>query len=175
MADAQAVQVVQKFFEQVQELLEKIKSDSETKQLEVLNGILNKAGFIERRVEMLQKLPRDQWHMVEILLEFDDQRGGRYGFLRSIKDVLSHCPFENDSDQQIFLWAAQLKARGETLYAVFDLERQIIQAKSLQARVEDFSNFEDTDGFKENIEENVKWLEKSLAEAQEALQLALRN
>ena len=129
MADAQAVEASQKFFEQVQKLLED-KSTSEAKQLEVLNAILTKAGFIEHRVESLQKLRRDQFrHLVQILLEFDDLLGGTYGFLSSIKDIFGHCQFENDSDQKVFLWAAQLKARGEKLYAVFDVERQIVQAK----------------------------------------------
>ena len=129
MADAQAVEASQQFFEQVQDLLED-KSTSGAKQLEVLNAILTKAGFIEHRVESLQKLRSDQFrHLVQILLEFDDQLVGFYGFLKSIKDVLGHCQFENDSDKKVFLWAAQLKACGEKLYAVFDVERQIIQAK----------------------------------------------
>ena len=80
MADAQAVEASQKFFEQVQQLLED-KSTSEAKQLEVLNAILTKAGFIEHRVESLQKLRNDRFrHLVQILLEFDDQLGGFYGF-----------------------------------------------------------------------------------------------
>ena len=121
----------QNFVEQVQQLVE-AQNASAADQLEVLNGILIKAGYIEQRVESLQKLRGDQFrHLVQFLLEFDDNLGGLYGFLTSIKEVLDHCPFESTSDQTVFLWSAALKARSEKLYCVFETERQLIQAKSL--------------------------------------------
>ena len=86
----------QNFVEQVQQLVEasyrfSSRFGSAADQLEVLNGILIKAGYIEQRVESLQKLRRDQFrHLVQFLLEFEDNLGGLYSFLTSIKEVLDH-------------------------------------------------------------------------------------
>ena len=154
------------FVEQVQQLVE-AQNASAPDQLTVLNGLLIKASYIEQRIERLQKLRHDQFrHLVQFLLNFDDNLGGLYGFLTGIKEVLDHCPFESTLDQKVFLWSAALKARSQTLYCVFETERQLIQAKSLQTGI---------DEFKGNVDANIEWLDRSLTKAQAALQVALRN
>ena len=156
----------QNFVEHVQQLVE-AQNASAQDQLKVLNGLLIKANYIEQRIERLQKLRNDQFrHLVQFLLNFDDNLGGLYGFLTGIKEVLDHCPFESTLDQKVFLWSAALKARSQTLYCVFETERQLIQAKSLQTGIDEFEG---------NVDANIEWLDRSLTKAQAALQVALRN
>ncbi len=165
----------QNFVEQVQQLVE-AQNASAPDQLAVLNGILIKSSYIEQRVERLQKLRHDQFrHLVQFLLDFDNNLGGLYGFVTGIKEVLDHCPFESTSDQKVFLWSAALKARSQTLYCVFETERQLIQAKSIQTRIDEFKNIEHYEDFKGKVEANIQWLDGSLTKTQAALQVALRN
>ena len=177
MADQNNVQVEQ-FVEapNVQQLVE-AQNSSGKKMLAQVTGIYTKCGYIEQRLERLQKRRVDQFrHLVQHMGDFDDNLGGQYGFLTSIKEVLDHCPFKKDSDdERVFLWAAGLKARSEALYAKFEIERKLIQAKSLQSRIDEFKDIESSVDYKGDLERNIKWLEESLTDAQAALQVALRN
>jgi hypothetical protein len=156
----------QNFVEHVQQLVE-AQNASAQDQLKVLNGLLIKANYIEQRIERLQKLRNDQFrHLVQFLLNFDDNLGGLYGFVTGIKEVLDHCPFESTLDQKVFLWSAALKARSQTLYCVFETERQLIQAKSLQTGIGELEG---------NVDANIEWLDRSLTKAHADLQVALRN
>lgn len=168
---AELAEVVQKVIEQ--------SAAAEKQRCDVLESIFVKTSYIEQRIERLQKLRRDQFrHLVQFLMEFDDKKGGLYAFLSSIKDVLEHCSFSgNKYEQMVFLWASQLKARGEKLYEVFDLKRQIIKAKAAHTGCGYLDGIESAAqiDWLNTLEEHIDWLSSSLDDAQKALQLALRN
>ena len=171
MADSQAVELSQKVVEECPKLLE-AETTSAEKQLEALHAIYTKTGYVEQRVESLQKLKKDQFRrLVHVLSEFDHD----IGFLRAINEVFDLSAFESELEQKVFLWAGQLKARGEKLYAVFDVERQIITAKVSQIDVQSFGDFESACRFRDDLEDRVKLLEFSLNRVQQELQLTLRN
>jgi hypothetical protein len=166
------------FQQQVQEVVNELvqaQEGSATKLLEVLGNIYTKTQYLEKRVEKIQKLRQDQFrHLVQILNDFDESKGGLYGFLSGLKEVLDHCSFESTLDQKIFIWSAALKARSDKHYVVFETERQLIQQKSFQTRCDELE-IECSKDLKGQVEETIQWLDETLAKSRLDLQKTLRN
>ena len=105
MADQNNVQVEQ-FVEapNVQQLVE-AQNSSGKKMLAQVTGIYTKCGYIEKRLELLQKRRVDQFrHLVQRISDFDDTLGGQYGFLTSIKNDIKVTEKEDSLSLRMHTW-----------------------------------------------------------------------